>query len=258
MKIASINLNIVDSEPRINFDNIKKIVQNLDKTLDFILLPELWTSGYIQEDWIKIAPRNIIVLDKMKNLAKEISIGFGFSMLWIDENSNKMSNRFFAIDKNGIELPFYDKVHLFTPMKENIYLNSGKNINIFNISEFTASATICYDLRFPEQYRKLALMGVNLFLVSAEWPKPRCETLLTLAKARAIENQAFLVLSNRIGKDKNGVEYCGSSTIIYPDGTAIFSENENGIIINNINMNDIIKAKKFINPLLERVSGVDF
>jgi len=81
---------------------------------------------------------------------------------------------------------------------------------------------------------------------------------LTLAKARAIENQAFLVLSNRIGKDKNGVEYCGSSTIIYPDGTAIFSENENGIIINNINMNDIIKAKKFINPLLERVSGVDF
>ena len=50
----------------------------------------------------------------MKNLAKEISIGFGFSMLWIDENSNKMSNRFFAIDKNGIKLPFYDKVHLFT------------------------------------------------------------------------------------------------------------------------------------------------
>jgi len=109
MKIASINLNIVDSEPRINFDNIKKIVQNLDKTLDFILLPELWTSGYIQEDWIKIAPRNIIVLDKMKNLAKEISIGFGFSMLWIDENSNKMSNRFFAIDKNGIEFLFMTK-----------------------------------------------------------------------------------------------------------------------------------------------------
>ncbi len=167
-----------------------------------------------------------------------------------------MRNRFFIIDKHGNETGFYDKSHLFQPMNEHLFFKAGTKTIKFKLGEFLASPSICYDLRFPEMYRKLALEGVNLFLVSAEWPKPRCETFLTLAKARAIENQAFLVISNRIGIDNKNIEYCGLSSIIYPDGKIIFANNGN--VIDKLNLEHIFKAKAFIKPIDERVQNIDF
>jgi omega-amidase len=81
--------------------------------------------------------------------------------------------------------------------------------------------SICYDLRFPEMYRKLAVeQNVGAFVVSSAWPFPRLEHFRTLAMARAIENQSYVVASNRVGKDDD-LWFCGSSAIIDPRGVVI-------------------------------------
>ena len=76
--------------------------------------------------------------------------------------------------------------------------------------------SICYDLRFPEVYRTLAIEEeANVFVLSAAWPFPRLEHFQTLATARAIENQSYMIVSNRVGTD-DGVTLCGASAIISP------------------------------------------
>jgi omega-amidase len=84
-----------------------------------------------------------------------------------------------------------------------------------------AGLSICYDLRFPEIYRVLALEGrADTFIISSAWPTARRQHLRTLAAARAIENQSYVVLSNRVGTD-NGVSFCGTSSIIDPCGAVL-------------------------------------
>jgi predicted amidohydrolase len=81
--------------------------------------------------------------------------------------------------------------------------------------------SICYDLRFPEMYRRLVVdQNVGVFIVSSAWPFPRIEHFRTLALARAIENQSYVIASNRVGKDDD-LWFCGSSAIIDPRGVVI-------------------------------------
>src|SRR6185295_19457705 len=86
---------------------------------------------------------------------------------------------------------------------------------------FQLGQSICYDLRFPEMCRTLALEHqTNVFVTSSAWPFPRLEHLRILALARAIENQSYLILSNRVGTD-DGVTFCGSSAIVDPYGVVL-------------------------------------
>src|SRR5207244_5961914 len=87
--------------------------------------------------------------------------------------------------------------------------------------KFNLGLTICYDLRFPEVCRALAVEhGANVFINSSAWPFPRVEHLRILALTRAIENQSYLILANRVGTD-DGVTLCGTSAIIDPYGSIV-------------------------------------
>jgi predicted amidohydrolase len=89
------------------------------------------------------------------------------------------------------------------------------------MDKFNLGLTICYDLRFPEVCRGLAVeQQVNVFVNSSAWPFPRVEHLRILALARAIENQSYLIIANRVGTD-DGVTFCGTSAIVDPYGTIV-------------------------------------
>jgi predicted amidohydrolase len=112
--------------------------------------------------------------------------------------------------------------------------------------------TICYDLRFPEVYRVLACEdGVNVFIISSAWPFPRVEHQRVLATARAIENQSYVVLSNRVGND-DGVSFCGSSAIIDAYGVAIAaaSADREELIIGDV-------SEELINSVRQRMAVFD-
>jgi predicted amidohydrolase len=129
------------------------------------------------------------------------------------------------IDAKGEVVGSYRKTHLFTgtPIGEDECFSPGSELTSFPFGGLRLGLSICYDLRFPEVYRTLALEEqANVFILSAAWPFPRLEHFRILAAARAIENQSYMIVSNRVGTDE-GVTCCGSSAIIDPYGVVLAS-----------------------------------
>ena len=128
-----------------------------------------------------------------------------------------------VIDSAGAIVAKYRKTHLFAPapIEEDKCCAPGHELVSVALGPFKVGLTICYDLRFPEIYRALAVdHGANVFIISSAWPFPRVEHLRVLATARAIENQSYVVLANRVGRD-DGVPFCGSSAVIDPSGVVM-------------------------------------
>ena len=149
----------------------------------------------------------------MRDLAQKGNFGLCGSYM-VKENLN-FYNRWLFITPEK-EIWKYDKRHLFRMGGENIIFSSGRNRLIFSFRGVRISSNICYDLRFPVWSRNRN--EYDLLINSANWPKARKEVWNVLLKARAIENQCFVVGANRVGTDGNGINYCGDSVIIDPRG----------------------------------------
>jgi len=121
---------------------------------------------------------------------------------------------------DGREIARCAKLHPFGFAGETDHYEAGEQIVTFPIGDLTAAALICYDLRFPEAFRLAVRRGAELFVVIANWPSARVDHWAALLKARAIENQAYVVGANRCGADPN-VAYPGRSIILGPRGETL-------------------------------------
>ena len=117
----------------------------------------------------------------------------------------------------GKLLADYAKLHPFSFGKEPLHFAAGDSLKLFAWNDFTVCPTICYDLRFPELYRRGMQMGAQLFTVIANWPANREGHWPALLQARAIENQCFVAGCNRAGNDPH-LTYNGGSLIVDPRG----------------------------------------
>ncbi len=135
------------------------------------------------------------------------------------------ANQAVVIAPDGAMLARYTKLQPFSPVGENEPYPAGKEIVTFPWNRFNAAPFICYDLRFPEHFRAAVKLGVNLFVVIANWPVKRHHHWLTLLQARAIENQAFVVGVNRCGSDP-GNSYNGRSIVVSPHGHIVADAGE--------------------------------
>jgi len=154
---------------------------------------------------------------RRKNFRSRFSPAFLIVTVRVFTNSQAL------IDANGNIIAKYRKTHLVTaaPLDERPYFTAGDGFASCKIDKFNLGLGICYDLRFPEFYRTLAVNhGTNVLVNSSAWPFPRVEHLRILAMARAIENQSYLVLANRVGTDDE-VTFCGTSAIIDPYGAIV-------------------------------------
>jgi omega-amidase len=189
---------------------------------ELIIFPEMADIGYsmpvIQahaQPWHKGA------VPELQKIAKSFSIGMicGVS----ERDGPAIYNSQVFIDANGEVAAKYRKIHLFTaaPIEEHTCFTAGDELTSLMLGGFCFGLSICYDLRFPELYRTLALEEkVKAFVISSAWPFPRVEHFRILATARAIENQCYMIAANRVGTD-DGVTFCGSSVIIDPYGVVI-------------------------------------
>jgi predicted amidohydrolase len=187
-----------------------------------VVFPEMADTGYsmpvIQEHataWTEGA------VPELQEIAKRLAIAIisGVS----ERDAGSIYNSQVAIDAAGKIVAKYRKTHLFgpPPIEEHKCFTPGVELVDFPLETLRLGLTICYDLRFPEVYRTLACeQDVNVFIISSAWPFPRAEHLRVLALARAIENQSYVILSNRVGKD-DGVSSCGGSAIIDPYGVIV-------------------------------------
>jgi omega-amidase len=130
-----------------------------------------------------------------------------------------------AIGSNGNILSTYSKIHLFSPAGEDEHFISGTDLGIFSIGSLDCGSAICYDLRFPSLFRVYAQKGVQVVFVPAAWPESRIRHWELFIRARAAENQIYVVGVNTTGTTPVD-RYCGSSIAADPHGMIISRANE--------------------------------
>ena len=174
-------------------------------------------------------------VNRMISLARRYCIAIGIG--WVKKINGKGENHYTIIDKGGNVISDYIKIHPFSYTREEQYFESGKNLVSFQLNDMRCSNFICYDLRFPEIFQAVS-NNAGMIVVPANWPKARREHWKCLLKARAIENQVYIVGINCVG-NIGGVEYSGDSCVISPAGIVIDSSSEREGIISCVIENDV-------------------
>jgi omega-amidase len=254
IKISLLQLNIIPGEPKANRENAVYLMnQQALQGSDIVVLPEMWTTGFQLEGIASICdkygmPTNDIMAAIAKD--KEINIVAG-SIPSLEEG--KVFNTSYIFDRSGSKIGSYQKIHLFKLMEEHNYIESGSKHCVFMLDGIKCGIIICYDLRFPELTRKLALEGIQLLFVPAQWPAARLEQWTTLLKARAIENQIFVAAVNRAGEYPED-EFLGGSMVINPWGEIIAQgDYKQQIISAELDFSLIDEAKIKMDILSDRV-----
>jgi omega-amidase len=197
---------------------------------DFIVLQEMTDTGWSLElDSIS----NNGTLEWACSLAKQF--GVWMQAGWVDYTGTRGSNCASICSPEGEEKARYTKIFTCNPLDENKYFAAGNELVILHIGEMAICPLICYDLRFPELWRLASLEGVDVFTESSSWPLKRIYHWDALIKARAIENQAFVVGCNRSGNDTIA-EWGGSSRILSPLGEILAEAPETGNLVISANI----------------------
>ncbi len=221
MKVAAAQMSCVLGDVSANVEKMRDFCARAKAGgAELIVFPEMADTGYSMpvikshaQKWSEGA------VPALRETARALSLNIicGLS----EREGDDIFNAQVAIDASGEIVAKYRKAHLFAPGDEDKTFQAGRDFTTFALGPWRVGLSICYDLRFPEIYRALACeQGANVLVVSSAWPFPRVEHLRVLATARAIENQSYLISSNRIGTDA-GVSCCGSSAIIDPAGISI-------------------------------------
>ena len=185
-----------------------------------IILPELWSSGYDLENAAAQADElGQGLFAKLSGLAAHHQIAIVGSIL--ERRGESVANSAPYYSAEGRRLGVYRKIHLFRLFDEDKWLVEGDSLTALDLPWGTTALTICYDLRFPELYRRCAVEhGAKLIVVCAEWPLIRLAHWRTLLIARAIENQCFVAAVNACG-ETGGTVFGGHSMVIDPWGEVV-------------------------------------
>ncbi len=248
-------------------NNLKKtkklIIKAIKQKTDFILTPEVSSQFSLNKNELLKVCTNMqrdIYLNGIKKLAKKYKKWILIGSLIIKISKNKLVNRSVLIDKNGKVRTYYDKIHMYDVVlskKEKYFesksFTSGKSIKIFKLPWGKLGLSICYDLRFPNLYRKLSKAG-SLFV---SVPSAFTETTgkkhwHSLLRARAIENFCYVFAPAQGGKHYNGRKTFGHSLIISPDGEIIKElKKSEGVITATINP----KLPKYLRSRIPSLKG---
>jgi predicted amidohydrolase len=190
--------------------------------VNLAVLPEMWSSGFAYKNLNELALRTAGIVDELLELSARHRMVIVGSMP--EPNGDKVFNTIYVVD-NGKLAGVYRKMHLFSLLGEDRAFSSGDTWLLADTSIGKIGVIICYDLRFPELSRRLAVEGAQVICVPAQWPKPRQEHWRTLLRARAIENQLFVVSCNTCGQ-VGKLDFFGMSMIIDPKGEVLAEAGE--------------------------------
>lgn len=184
-----------------------------------IVLPEMWATGFSMNVAAISETPTRETETVMASLAEQYGIGLlGGVVTTGPDGLGRNAAVLFGPD--GQELSRYTKLHPFSYGDETRHYGRGSEVKLFEWQGLAVAPFICYDLRFPEVFRHAARRGAEVFCVIANWPQAREDHWLTLLKARAIENQAYVVGINRCGQDPK-LAYSGRSVVYGPRGEVL-------------------------------------
>lgn len=216
MRITLVQTDLVWENKVRNLAAIERLLKQQEELADVYLLPEMFSTGFSMQPDGLAEPMNGETVTWMHHLAAEKQALVAGSLI-IRENGHYY-NRFIAMGPDGL-VAVYDKRHLFRMSGEEQHYQSGHQRIVFEWKGWKILPQICYDLRFPVWIRNR--QDYDLILFVANWPEPRRDVWLTLLKARALENQAYVAAVNRTGRDGKGILHVGDSQIIDPKGRVL-------------------------------------
>jgi predicted amidohydrolase len=223
--------------------NLKKFENHFEQIeqADIVVLPEMFNTGFTMNVDEMAQKYNGELVQWMKQQALKHNFAILGSAIINDKDKNY--NRFIMAYPCG-DIKYYDKRHLFRMGNEHENFEAGSRMEIFKFAGWRIRPLICYDLRFPVWSRNRNNYDVLIYV--ANWPAARNEVWNTLLKARAIENQCYVIGVNRIGNDGMNIEYTGNSMVIDPRGNIISqqSENKEGIEILTISLSKLNDFRK--------------
>ena len=226
MRVACIQMNMMFGLPEENFKKVEILINRaIEGGADTVVLPETWNTGFFPHEGLEE------LSDKDGKLTKAVLGGIalkkgvnivGGSVANLKKDG--VYNTCYVFNRRGECVAEYDKTHLFSPMQEDKYFRKGSHVSTFELDGLKCAVIICYDVRFPELTRTMTVKGVDILFMVSQWPLVRVPHLDALTKARAIENQMFVVCCNSAGKAGETV-YGGNSSVHDPWGNVISHAN---------------------------------
>lgn len=214
------------------------------------VLPEMWTCGFDLANLREHASQTPEIIKKLSDRATANQMIIIGSMP--EAGPDGIYNTAYVVDETGRTACAYRKIHLFTPTREDAYFVAGDRAAVCRSAIGPVGPLICYDLRFPELPRALALKGAWFVIVCAQWPLVRIRHWDILLQARAIENQVFILAANRCGADP-GLAYGGRSAIISPTGNVLAqADHQPALLIAECNPSEMHDFRRQIPCVRER------
>ena len=232
MRVACLQMKMLLGQPAENFAHAEELIHAaMVAKPDVLVLPETWNTGFFpKEELLQLSDRDgEMVKARIGALAEQHHVNIVAGSV-SNVRNGKVFNTAMVFDRSGACVASYDKTHLFSPMGENDYYTPGDHLCSFSLDGIRCGLVICYDIRFPELVRSLALQGIDVLFVVSQWPKERIYHLRSLTTARAIENQMFVVCCNSCGTAGETV-YGGNSAVIDPLGETLTLAGETEIIV---------------------------
>ncbi len=250
MKIALVQFSPIWESKKTNMELINNLVSNIDSNTEMLIFPEMTLTGFTMNSKMHAEEIDGIGINFFMKLAIELRTDILAGI--IEKEDSNYYNSLFHFDSKGLIKAVYRKIHPFSLAEEDQHYSRGNEIVVSNYDNHKIGLSICYDLRFPELYRFYAKEKVEVMINIANWPVKRIEHWKHLLKARAIENQCFMIGVNRIGNDPYHT-YNGCSAIFNPMGDEIaLVENKEKIIYTNIDLAEVADIRNklgFLNDI---------
>lgn len=245
--VAAIQFHPIEGDRAENLRRLEPfIAQAVAKGARLILLPETFDFGYdldiikrLSESFPNHSTATLSAMARQYNIA--IIAGLP------ERRGKDLFNTALVFDTQGKVVAQYDKTHLcpIPPIDESACFTAGGSLVVTDILGIRLGITICYDIRFPEVYRKLALGGAQLIVHPTAFPLSRIEQFEILLRARAIENQLFILSANQCGKGST-LEFGGHSMMVGPSGEVLAraGDNEEMVILAAIDLDEIEQIRR--------------
>ena len=214
MNVLAVQFDIVWEDKPANCKKVRRLVSEAaPQKNSLVVLPEMFATGFSMNTASIAETYGGPTEQFLASLAKEFEVYVlgGGAMKGRD---GRARNKALVFSPVGELVTFYAKMRPFTPGGESEHYAAGEKATVFNWGDWKVAPFVCYDLRFPELFRSVALTHQpELFAVIASWPEKRIGHWLRLAQARAVENQAYVIAVNRVGKDPY-YHYPGRSVVV--------------------------------------------
>ena len=206
-----------------NLQMLEEKIFSISQPTEIVVLPEMFSTGFSMQPKKLAETMDGETVEWMKRIAAKKKIILTGSVI-IEEDRN-FYNRLVWVLPTG-QIGYYDKRHLFAYGDEDQHYTAGKKRLIASVKGWKINLMVCYDLRFPVWSRQQGDFEYDVLIYVANWPERRVHAWTTLLRARAIENQSYVIGVNRTGDDGNKIPYTGESMAVDPMGEILYHKND--------------------------------